>query len=230
VVRMLLYFDKRLFTEQLPKYIAQGLRAQTQLEGLTGAQYISLDFLEPSRYQVRRHPYPWVPANPVIPSAPSLTNEILESIENFFAGLSDMHLDSKFKDTLPAIQALILQLDRFAAGITGETANEVLGNIDNFLKTTDGKVTDFDMQKINNMVKSLDASAKEISTLAQGPETQELVNQINALSDKFNGIATGNEYSIRRLMNSLVQVTQSLADFTRQLNNNPGLFIQSLTQ
>ncbi len=226
VVRMRLYFPKDLFTEQLPKYIAEGLRTQTELAGLTGTLYVSLDFLEPSRYPARRHPYPWTPDYPVIPSAPSLTNEILDSLENFLASLSSLNLDSKFKDTMPAIQALVLQLDKLAAGFTGDVINQLLTNTDNLIKTADKQVQDVDAKKINALIKELNGTATHLTNLASGPEADQLAQKMNDLANKFNNIATGNDYNIRTLLTSMLQVTQGLASLTRQLNNNPAFFLE----
>lgn len=65
--------------------IKAGLRAQTQLAGITGQQYLSLDILDP-----QEHPplaFDWKPKFTYVPSAPSFTSQIIANAQHFLANL-----------------------------------------------------------------------------------------------------------------------------------------------
>ena len=66
--------------------IKKGLRAQTQLAGLTGQQYLALDFLDPTKY-LPLH-FSWSPKYTYVPSAPSMTGEIISKAQTFLANLN----------------------------------------------------------------------------------------------------------------------------------------------
>ena len=54
----------------------KGLRAQTQLAGITGQQYLALDFLDAAKYPPLA--FDWKAEYMYVPSAPSLTGEIID--------------------------------------------------------------------------------------------------------------------------------------------------------
>ena len=56
--------------------IKAGLRAQTQLAGITGQQYLGLDLLDPRQYPPL--PFDWKAKYVYVPSAPSLTSQIID--------------------------------------------------------------------------------------------------------------------------------------------------------
>src|SRR3984885_1316168 len=66
---------------------ARGLRAQTQLAGITGQQYLALDFLDPRKYPPL--PFGWTPKYPYLPSAPSSAGEIIAKAQSFLASLNE---------------------------------------------------------------------------------------------------------------------------------------------
>ena len=54
--------------------VKKGLRAQTQLAGITGQQYLALDFLDATKYPPLA--FDWTPEYTFVPSAPSVAGEI----------------------------------------------------------------------------------------------------------------------------------------------------------
>src|SRR5580658_8402355 len=79
---------------------ARGLRAQTQLAGITGQQYLALDFLDPKKY--RPLPFDWTPKYLYLPSAPSSTVETIAKAQTFLASLNEADI-SKLSQSLSAL-------------------------------------------------------------------------------------------------------------------------------
>src|SRR5215813_4341772 len=71
-----------------PELVKLGLRAQTQLAGITGQQYLALDYLDPAKYPPLQ--FSWTPTYEYVPSAPSRTGEIITNAQVFLANLSEL--------------------------------------------------------------------------------------------------------------------------------------------
>ena len=71
----------------------------------------------------------------MIPSAPSLTTQITESVSSFLSRLDKIHPDQKLMETIPNAKELIANLDRIADGLNAHTLNLILTNFDKLLKT-----------------------------------------------------------------------------------------------
>src|SRR5215469_11660429 len=71
-----------------PELVKLGLRAQTQLAGITGQQYLGLDYLDPAKYPPLE--FDWTPKYSYVPSAPSRTGEIVANAQAFLANLSEL--------------------------------------------------------------------------------------------------------------------------------------------
>jgi phospholipid/cholesterol/gamma-HCH transport system substrate-binding protein len=73
--------------DEIGDYVKGGLRAQTQLAGVTGQQYLALDFFDPAQYPPLK--FDWTPDYSYVPSAPSLTGEIIGNVQKFLASLNE---------------------------------------------------------------------------------------------------------------------------------------------
>lgn len=221
VVKMLLYFNEDKLHQDLHKYIQQGLRAQTQLTGLTGTLYISLDFLDPEEFPAPKTPPAWKAQSLIIPSAPSLTTQISASVGSFLSRLNKLHPEEKLVQTIPDVNLLIANLDRIASGLNANSLNQLLSNFDKLLKTTSNKVSDFDMKSLKALISQLDSTTADLNKQANSINIDKLVKDVNSLTAKFDTMAKNNQYDVRSLMLSLLQVTQNLDLLANQLANNP---------
>ncbi|ANU67123.1 MlaD family protein [Turicimonas muris] len=226
VVKMLLYFDEGQVRQELRKYIEEGLRAQTQLSGLTGTLYISLDFLNPKEFPAPKKPPVWEANYLVIPSAPSLTTQITESVSSFLSRLDKIHPDQKLMETIPNAKELIANLDRIADGLNAHTLNLILTNFDKLLKTASNKISDLDVKTLKSLIAQLDSTAADLDKQVGTSNIDKLMNDINSLSAKFDAMAKNNQYDVRALMLSLLQVTQNLDQLTSQLATDPSSLVR----
>ena len=86
--------------------VKRGLRAQTQLAGITGQQYLALDFLDPAKYPPL--PFDWTPKYTYVPSAPSLTGEIIANVQ----AVSRQPQQGGHPGARPELNALVVNLDK----------------------------------------------------------------------------------------------------------------------
>ena len=77
--------------EDIQKNVELGLRVQTQLAGITGQQYLALDYFNPKTYPPLQ--FDWTPEYQYVPSAPSLTGEIITGAQSFIASLNEADVE-----------------------------------------------------------------------------------------------------------------------------------------
>lgn len=212
--------------QELNTYIKEGLRTQTQLAGITGSLYISLEFLDPEKYPADSIPFTWHPEYSYIPSAPSLSNEVIENVKNFLAGLDEMDIEKYVSNTLPAINSLIVNLNRIAESINATTVQDIGTNLNTLLTNTDTKISEIDIQSLNELIGQLDVAAKNFGDMAQKTNTRKLVDSLTQLSQRLNGLVGNNQYEVQKIIANINRITQNLQSLSRELVNDPSaLFV-----
>lgn len=226
VVRMQLNLPADSVNQELNTYIKEGLRTQTQLAGITGSLYISLEFLDPEKYPADSIPFTWHPEYSYIPSAPSLSNEVIENVKNFLAGLDEMDIEKYVSNTLPAINSLIVNLNRIAESINATTVQDIGTNLNTLLTNTDTKISEIDIQSLNELIGQLDVAAKNFGDMAQKTNTRKLVDSLTQLSQRLNGLVGNNQYKVQKIIANINRITQNLQSLSRELVNDPSaLFV-----
>jgi phospholipid/cholesterol/gamma-HCH transport system substrate-binding protein/paraquat-inducible protein B len=101
--------------------VKSGLRAQTQLAGITGQQYLALDVLDPQKYPPL--PFDWTPRNVYIPSAPSSTGAIIAGVQSFLANLDKADVQALGQN----LNALLANLNKKISEVqVAELSNQAL--------------------------------------------------------------------------------------------------------
>ena len=75
----------------LEQAIRLGLRAQISAQGITGVNYVELNFVNPERFPVAA--LPWTPRFPVVPSIPSTVAQVRDAAEVLVARLANVPLE-----------------------------------------------------------------------------------------------------------------------------------------
>src|SRR5262249_11121500 len=75
----------KVWHKDMDAYLARGLHIRTQVAGISGQQYLALEFLDPKTYPPL--PFGWKPDYPYVPSAPSIANEIIAGVQNLVSSL-----------------------------------------------------------------------------------------------------------------------------------------------
>lgn len=171
----------------LEKLVHDGLRAQIRGQGITGINYMELDFVkDPTNLRVL--PYSWKPAYAVIPSQPSPVNILLDNVEDALNNFNKLNLAA----TQEKINDLLTNLNGMVAGSDGK--NSGLSNSVtelNKLLTKVNKATD--NQELLTMVEQLTGSIvvlRQTLTTMQGDLTisadnvRQITDNVNDLSQK----------------------------------------------
>ena len=206
-------------------HINHGLRIQTQLAGITGSLYLSVDFLDPKKYPADRVPFDWKPKYLFIPSAPSLSNEIVENVKGFLASLDSLNINKDLQETVPVIQSLIANLERIANGIDPSSFNKLGSSLSNLLNQADNKINQFDINQLNTLIAQLDKSAEQIGNLSQKAETKQLVTNLTNLSRNLNQMVSNNGYDVTVTLMNLSKIAQNLKNLTNNISGSASEFL-----
>lgn len=226
VVRMEIELEENDIKKKINSYIAEGLRVQTQLAGITGSLYLSIDFLDPKKYPADRIKFNWKPKYTFIPSAPSLSNEIVENVKNFLASLDDLRLEDSVKETLPALESLIQNLDHIFRGLDAQVFSQLGSSLGNLFSTADAKINEFDIKQLNDLISQLSDTASTMTNFVHKSEVNKLVANLSSLSQNLNKILKNNNYDIRATIQNLNKIAENLKTLTRELDNSPSaLFV-----
>ncbi len=173
----------------LEKMVQDGLRAQIRGQGITGVNYMELDFVkDPSNLRVL--PYHWKPDYAVIPSQPSPVNILLDNVEDALKNFNKMNL----AETQAKVDTLLVNLNGMVAGTDGKQGglNDAVTEL-NVLLGKVNKATD--NQELAVMIEQLTGSIvvlRQTLTSMQGDLTvsadnvRQITDNVNDLSQKAN--------------------------------------------
>ena len=219
VVRMTLFLDGLQLEKQLPDLSQKGLRIQTELAGVTGTLFLNASYLNPNLYPPEVPKYPWTPHHPYIPSAISLTNEILDNLENFFSTLKTLKIDltsgvSEGKTSLAHdlnLKSSLEQLNAVVESIKPEDIRGALSEAEKLIQTSSGSLAKIDVQKINEALAQLKISVEAVNQTLKSPQATNLVKDLEKMTSDLNSIVTNNNYDVRALIMSLQSITTNLS-------------------
>lgn len=96
LIRFAVDVDRIGEAPSLEDAIRLGLRARITAQGITGVNYVELDFVAPERFPVT--PTPWTPRYPVVPSIPSTVAQVRDAAEVLVQRLADVPLEQMATD------------------------------------------------------------------------------------------------------------------------------------
>jgi len=184
VVRMQIFGDK-VQLSHLKTYLKDNLRARVKSMGITGVNYMELDFY-PSADQYASLAYSWEPEYSVIPSMPNQADEIISGIQKLIGALNSFDVDG----TQKKFDTLLGNLNKLMAGDGKDNAGLIssVGDL-NILLERIAKVTDKD--QLNILMRELVAtmvSLRQTVTSVQGDTTATLEN-LRQASEQLNEFA-----------------------------------------
>jgi len=142
-------------TPGLDAMIREGLRARIAPQGITGVNYVELDFADPERF-----PAPtitWRPRNPLVPSMPSTVAQVRSAAEALVARVSEVPLERIANDLAGFLEALNRQT---TDGDLAQTLRDAAGTMAALRRQIDGA----DLPGLAAEVRGIAGSAREMTS------------------------------------------------------------------
>jgi len=224
---------------ETPAMIAAGLRAQTQLAGITGQQYLGLDFLDPGQYPPL--PFDWKPKYIYMPSAPSLTSQIIANVQHFLANLDKLDLQRLERNINTLLETLntkasevpVAELSAEASAVLTD-AHTTIGHLDAIL--TNPKIPAFlrNLAQASGRVDGLLANpglnqtidnvadvSVRLRRFAASGELDRTVRRIDDLASRLDGTVRDNRYDVRVIVQDLRVTADNIRTLSDNLKRNP---------
>jgi paraquat-inducible protein B len=212
--------------------VTKGLRAQTQLAGITGQQYLAIDFLDPVKYPPLT--FQWTPKYTYVPSAPSLTGEIVANAQEFLASLNEANV----KTLGQSLNALAVNLNKKVseapvaelfknANATVERLDRILAAapIDHTLRKIDSAATLLDgllaEPGLKQTVENVAASSGRLRKLADDGDIDRMVMRINATAERLGALIGDNQYDLGVIVQDLRVTAANLRVFSETVKRYP---------
>ena len=231
--------EARQMERDAVELVNKGLRAQTQLAGITGQQYLAIDLLDPVKYPVLD--FQWQPRHTYVPSAPSMSGEIIANAQAFLASLNEADVKTLSRN----LNMLIVDVDRklnevpvaelsAEAQIVLRNANTMVARIDRILATAPIEET---LRKLDSASARLDgflgdpalkqtidntaAISGRVRRLADDGDLDRLVKRVDDTAARLDGVIGDNEYDLRGIVQDLRVTAHNLRQVSETVKRYP---------
>lgn len=180
-----------------------GLRVQTQLAGITGQQYLALDYFDP-----KTHPpleFDWTPKYPYVPSVPSLTGTIIANAQSFIASLNEADVKDLGQNLNKLVVNLNAKLDKVPVA---EIFTELEGALKSARRTIDRVDRVIAGAPIDETVQNLASASARLDKLLANPGLHQTVDNVAALTERLRKIGESGE--LDRVVRNIDETIQRL--------------------
>lgn len=196
IVRMLINGDPKQLLGEMDGFVAANLRAKVKTMGITGVNYIELDF-EGRNTDYPSLAYNWKPEYPVIPSLPSPADEIFTGLQKVVTNLSALNL----AETQQKFDSLVSNLNTVLAG-SGK------GN-----------------QGIAQSVQELNTLLAKMNSVTSNAELELLTQELVASSVVLRQMLSSAQGDTATTIENLKQASEQLNDLMRIASRSPSSLI-----
>ncbi len=201
--------------------IDRGLRATTQLAGITGQQYLSFDYTSMDEGLS----FNWKPNYPYVPSTKSSAGKIVSGIQSLIARLDEADINTLVANINMLIETLNQSISALDADALNAQLLALLINSNQMVKSVDGVISDPEVKEI---VSSLAQISKSLnSSLKDKGDINKLIKDLDRAAVRLDVIMADNQSDINYVIKDLRVTVENLKSFSETLKNQPSSIIFS---
>lgn len=148
--------------------IRLGLRARISAQGITGVNYLELDFVNPERFPVP--PIPWTPRHTVVPSIPSTVAQVRGAAETLVERLSQVPIEQMANDLAALLGGLSRQANEGDLAATLRGTAQMSAQLNALLQSG----------AVEALLADARGAAEQARGLAAAPELRQAIANISA--------------------------------------------------
>lgn len=222
--------------------VDKGLRLRLAPQGITGLNFLEMDYIEPAPPVL---PINWEPENVYIPSAPSTFTAVVNAAQDIMEKLHRID----FEATVARIDKLLDTTNDRIAGIDTrkltDNANRTLAKIDSSLDSLQVKKLSNDVQGLVSELRASNAelkktlsnpawqkipeetavAAQRMRELISDPKLQRTIANIDRITGRFDRIFGSTDTDLATTIENLRQITDNLRDLTEETKRYPASVI-----
>lgn len=200
--------------------IKQGLRAQTQLAGITGQQYLELDFLQPTQHPPL--PFAWQPEYTYLPSVPSIAGDIISKVQSFLASLDDADISALSRNLNALVRNLDTKLEALPVAQLSASAEAVLHNAAAATAQLDMILKD---PSLDETLDNAAAFTGRLRRLADDGDFDRMIQRIDAAAGELGTLLGDNQYDVGVLVQDLRVITANLRGLSETVKSDPAIVL-----
>jgi phospholipid/cholesterol/gamma-HCH transport system substrate-binding protein/paraquat-inducible protein B len=193
-----------------------GLRAQTQLAGITGQQYLAVDFLDAAKFPPLA--FEWTPRYEYVPSAPSLSGQIVANVQTFLATLNEADVKRLADNLNTLLLTLNDRVSQLPVGELSQHAQGVIANLDNTI-TSLRKV--LEGPGVRTSVDNISAVTGRLRKIADDGDLDGTIRRIDEAVERLNGLIGDNQYDARMIVQDLRATAENLRSLSASVKRYP---------
>ena len=197
-----------MFTEDLTpllsKSIEQGLRVRIDPQGITGLNYLDIDYFNPTRF-----PALWPPWKPHVYYIPSAPGEL-----------------TSFLDT---INGILREVEKLNIGGISQTGTELLDNLN---KAVVGAQVDKISGDLQSLIKDSKTALEKARIPELSADAKKFLGELDATNRELRGILKNiepatklNPTQVREIVNNLTATSANLKQLSIAVNQRPSLLL-----
>ena len=218
--------------------VERGLRLRIAPQGITGTNYLEMDYIDPPPPVLQ---ISWTPTNVYIPSAPSTVTTFVNAAQEILDQLRNLDVDA----TVANLNRLMITTnDRIAAIDTkglSERADRALAKIETTLDGVQGKKisdeatallaelrqTNTDLRKtlanpvLQKLPEDAAAAIASVKTLVSDPKLAKSVAELERIMGRFDRLFGRSDTDLATTIENLRQITDNLRDLTEETKRYP---------
>jgi phospholipid/cholesterol/gamma-HCH transport system substrate-binding protein len=196
--------------------MAKGLRAQTQLAGITGQQYLALDFLDPRKYGPL--PFDWTPHYLYLPSAPSSAGEIIAKAQSFLGNLNEADIKTLGQSLNRLVNNLDTKLGEIPVTDIAAQVRATLTTANGTLSRMDSLLGDPSVKQTVDNVASVSGRARQV---LDGGQLERLVKNLDNASERVDALVGDNQYDVHATVEDLRATAGNLRALSESIQRYP---------
>jgi ABC-type transporter Mla subunit MlaD len=219
--------------------VERGLRARLAPQGITGTNYLELDYVDPQKNPVL--PIDWEPENFYIPSSRSTVLQFVNAASDLITRLHDLDVEGIVGNLN---RLLVLTNERVGAidtKVLAQRADRVLGKMETALDGAKlGKVSDeavallaelresnAELRKtlgnpaLQKLPEDAGATMARLRTLTEDPALPKTLQSMSRTLGRIDRILGGGEADLAATVENLRQITDNLRDLTEDTKRYP---------
>jgi ABC-type transporter Mla subunit MlaD len=201
----------------------RGLRAQTQLAGITGQQYLALDFMDPRKYPPLE--FGWTPRYTYLPSAPSSVGEIVSKAQSFLAGLNEADIKQLGQNLNRLVSDVDNKLGQLPLAELSASAQNILTNADATLGRINSAATHLDSlvgdPALPETLQNIQVLSDHLRKMSDDGDLDRLVTGMDQTAERLQIMLGDNQYDVRVIVQDLRVTASNLRTLSETIKRDP---------
>ncbi|HEX4586102.1 MAG TPA: MlaD family protein [Burkholderiaceae bacterium] len=223
------------------KEIAKGLRIRLASQGLTGTNYLEMDYVDPAANPPL--PISWEPEHFYVPSARSAVTQIVDAAEQTLNKVQRLDLEATVANLNRLLASLNRAVDAFDAAGLSNHANATLQHVEAIPFAQIGQqvsalVTELRdtnralQQTLANpawagISRDLQATAAQARKLAEDPALPALLARADQVTRRIDRLVASRDNELGEAVDNLLELSENLRELSEVLKHDPSAVLFS---